>query len=67
MNRIFVAWTPHPNRDGGYSYQGVKNGGGKIIKEAKTESEANNICSKLNTETKDSAGGYIVVFGDSEE
>jgi len=58
-----VAWVPTPNRYGGYSEQGVMNDGGHFVKTkaALDRRSAESIAHKLNSESRGSMGGYVVV------
>ena len=60
----FVAWVPQPKRYGSYSFAGVTLDGGHFVENIgdMDEAKANAIAFKLNQETKEAAGGYIVVY-----
>lgn len=57
-----VVWVPEPDRYGSYSKQGVKEDGGVFVSDELPEDEAKLLAEKLNLDSKDAPGGYIVIY-----
>ena len=57
-----VAWIPTNHNNFNLNEYGVKSTGGKIIEDSLTESRAETAAFKLNEQTIEQQGMYIVIY-----